>query len=394
MTASTGNPASERRELLRQLAARRSEMIPMIRRMVEQESPSFNKPAVDAMGELLAEEFSRRGARVRFHRSSKYGNHLEADWPPGDAARRARQRPVLLLGHFDTVWDVGTLASMPFRQSRGRLWGPGVLDMKAGIAQLLFAVEALRQRPGGLPRPVTALLVTDEEVGSESSRPITERLARRSDAVLVLEPSFGLQGALKTARKGVGSYTVKIGGVAAHSGLDFNKGQSAILELARQIVEISNFSEPRRGITVNPGVVRGGTRSNVVAAEAVVEVDARITRLADRARLDRKFHALRPFNRNCTLEISGGINRPPLERTAAVARLFAQAQAVAGDLGFRLGEAAVGGGSDGNFTAALGVPTLDGLGAVGEGAHALNESVLISELPRRAALLAGLIATV
>jgi glutamate carboxypeptidase len=282
---------------------------------------------------------------------------------------------------------------MPFCEKDGRLWGPGVLDMKAGIAQMLFAVDAWREVRGSLPRPVTVLLVTDEEVGSESSRPVTEALAKRSAAVLVLEPSFGPKGALKTGRKGVGDYVVKVHGRAAHAGLDPSKGHSAIVELARQILEIGTFTDKKRGITVNPGVLRGGTRTNVIAAEAEVEVDARIAHKEDAARLDRRFHRLKPFDKQCRLEISGGTNRPPLERTAAVAGLFAKAQALALeiDMEFKLTEATVGGGSDGNFTAALGIPTLDGLGAVGEGAHAAHESVVIAELGRRTALLAGML---
>jgi len=376
------------RDLLRFLGGRRAEMIATIRRLVETESPSFNKAAVDRLGQLLGAEFWRRGAGVRFHRSRRFGDHLQADFP-GE-----KGPPLLLLGHMDTVWDVGTLKAMPFRQSRGRLWGPGVLDMKTGIAQMLFAVEALRRLRGRLPRPVTALLVTDEEAGSESSRATTEKLARKSAAVLVCEPAFGLAGALKTARKGVADYTVTVFGRAAHSGLDFEKGESAVLELARQLLVMERFTDLKRGITVCPGVIRGGTETaNVVPAEAMARVDVRIPRRADATRIDRKFRALRPFNRKCRLEVSGGLNRPPLERTAAAA-LFAKAQALARELGFELAEAAVGGGSDGNFTAALGIPTLDGLGAVGEGAHAANESVLIAQLAPRTAFLARLIESI
>jgi glutamate carboxypeptidase len=292
---------------------------------------------------------------------------------------------------MDTVWDVGTLKTMPVREKNGRLFGPGVYDMKAGIAQMIFAVDTLRELRGAVPRPVTILLVSDEEVKSASSRAILTKLAKQSAAVFVLEPSAGLQGALKTARKGVGEYKVKVTGRPSHAGLDPQDGHSAIIELARQIGRIAAFNGTRRGTTVNPGIIRGGTRTNVVAAEAEVEVDARIARIADGPRLDRKFRSLRPFDKVCRLEISGGINRPPLERTPAVVGLFRKAQAAARELGFEVDEASVGGGSDGNFTAALGIPTLDGLGAVGEGAHALNESVVISEIPRRTALLARLI---
>jgi glutamate carboxypeptidase len=280
---------------------------------------------------------------------------------------------------------------MPARERNGRLYGPGVYDMKAGIAQMIFAVDALQQLLGALPRPVTVLLVSDEEVKSASSRALLTRLAKQSAAVFVLEPSAGVKGSLKTARKGVGEYQVKVTGISSHAGLDPQNGHSAIIELARQIERIAAFTDMKRGITVNPGIIRGGTRTNVVAAQAEVEVDARIARLADAQRLERKFRGLRPFDKACRLQVTGGINRPPLERTPKVVALFRHAQAAARELGFEVGEASVGGGSDGNFTAALGIPTLDGLGAVGEGAHAINESIVISELPRRTALLARLI---
>ncbi len=263
--------------------------------------------------------------------------------------------------------------------------------MKSGIAQMIFAIEALQRVRGKLPRPVTVMLVTDEEVGSESSRPLTESIAKKCAAVLVVEPAFGLNGALKTARKGVGDYTLKVNGRAAHAGLDFENGASAILELSKQVAEISKFTDLKKGITVNPGVIRGGTRTNVVADEAEAEFDLRITSTSQAKAVDKKFHSLKPFDRRCKLEVSGGINRPPLERSDKVVGLFRKAQTIACEIGWHLDEAAVGGGSDGNFTAGLGIPTLDGLGAVGEGAHARNESVLISELVRRTALLARLV---
>ena len=231
-------------------------------------------------------------------------------------------------------------------------------------------------------------------MGSNSSRKITESLAKKSSAVLVLEPSYGLHGAVKTARKGIGEYKITVHGKAAHSGLDFEKGESAVLELAKQIIEISKLTDLKRGLTLNVGAIVGGTRVNVIAAEASAWIDVRIARIKDAAGIDRKLHSLKPFNRKCRIEITGGLNRPPMERTAGVAAVFKKASQIAKDLGWTLQEAAVGGGSDGNFTAALGIPTLDGLGGVGEGAHATHESVLISELPRRAALLAHLIETV
>jgi glutamate carboxypeptidase len=265
-----------------------------------------------------------------------------------------------------------------------------VFDMKGGIAQIIFALRALREVEGGLPRPVIVWLVSDEETGSDTSRALTEKLAGQCAAVFVCEPS-GPGGALKTARKGVGGFVIKVTGRAAHSGLDFEKGHSAINELAHQIHAISGLTDSKHGITLNVGVIRGGTRTNVIAGEAVAEVDLRVAHKSDGPRMERKVKALRAVNPVCHLHIEGGINRPPLERTKQVAALFQTAQTIAQKLGFPLSEIAVGGGSDGNFTAGIGVPTLDGLGAVGDGAHASHEFVVAAELPRRAALLAGLI---
>jgi glutamate carboxypeptidase len=259
---------------------------------------------------------------------------------------------------------------------------------------MLPAIAALQEWHGGLPRPVTVFLVSDEEIGSHSSRQITERLARESDGVLVLEPAAGLRGAVKTARKGVGDFTLQVQGIAAHAGLDPGKGHSAILELSRQIVAISKLNNLRQGISVNAGVIQGGTRTNVVAAEASVDIDVRIKATQQAAALEHKLRSLRPFDKHCRLKMTGSINRPPMERTAGVAELYKKAQQVAGQFGWKIEEAAVGGGSDGNFTAGIGIPTLDGLGAVGEGAHAIHEYIVISELPRRALLLAGMIEAV
>jgi glutamate carboxypeptidase len=386
----TVKKASGARELLARIEAREQEMVLLAQKLVQLESPTQNKKAVDALGQALAEKFGRMGAQVGFHRQQKFGDHLQASFK----TEAGNSPAVLLLGHMDTVWDLGTLHSMPCRVADGRVWGPGVLDMKAGIVQMIFALRALRDTHGHLPGNVEVLLVTDEEVGSLSSRPITEALAKKSDIVFVLEPSQGLAGALKTARKGVGDYKVKVTGKASHAGVDFRAGVSAITELAYQIGVIEKFTNLKRGLTVNPGVVRGGSRSNVVAAEAEVEVDVRIPTLADARLIEKKFRGLRPRNRRSKLHISGGINRPPLERSREIAAWFARARKLAQEMGWKLQEASTGGGSDGNFTAALGIPTLDGLGGVGEGPHAANESVLIRELPRRAALLAALMASV
>jgi glutamate carboxypeptidase len=365
---------------------RRDRMVETIRQLVELESSSDDKPAVDRIAHLLAGRFEALGGHSKLHRAQQFGDHLQVDF----AGKRGN--PVLLLGHYDTVYPLGTLTSMPCRVADGRLWGPGTLDMKSGIGLMLHVIEALRAwNDDTLPRPVTVLLVSDEEVGSDSSRHITESLARRSQAVLVLEPSYGPHGAVKTARKGVAEYTLKVTGKAAHSGLDFEKGESAVTELARQILEIPKLVDLKRGLTLNVGLIQGGTRVNVIPAEATATIDVRIARMKDAADIDRKLRALKPFNRKCKLELKGGVNRPPMERTPGVAALYESARKIAQQLGWKLEEAAVGGGSDGNFTAGLGIPTLDGLGGVGDGAHATHESIVISELPRRAALIAALI---
>ncbi len=381
---------------------RRDQMVSTIRELVEIESPSDNKAAVDRVAEAVAGKFSQLGGKIRIHPAREFGNHLQVDFVGQSTSKLSNNpanKPVLLLGHYDTVYPLGTLVSMPCRVTGDKLTGPGVLDMKTGIALMIHAIAGIRDRnsaelDGALPRPVTVLLVSDEEVGSDSSRAITESLAKKAAAVLVLEPSYGFRGAVKTARKGVGEYVVRITGKASHAGLDFEKGVNAILELARQIEKISNFTDLKKGLTVNVGIVSGGSRTNVVPAEATAQIDVRITRMKDAAGIDKKMRSLRPFNRKCKIEVTGGINRPPMERNAGIAMLYKKAVSIARDLGWKLDEAAVGGGSDGNFTAGLGIPTLDGLGGVGDGAHATHEHILISELPKRAALLAGLIESI
>ncbi len=373
--------------ILEFLREQRREMLETLGRMVELESPSTDKRAVDRAVDYVAEEAETLGARLTRHRSGDYGDHLQADFAPRNSGRGR----LLLLGHLDTVWSLGTLSRMPFRIARGRAWGPGVLDMKSGVTGALFALRAVRELKLELPGKVTLLLNSDEEVGSASSRPITERLAKSSDTVLVLEPGTGLHGALKTARKGVGEFQVRACGRAAHAGVDFEKGVSAIVELARQIQRISGFTRLKRGITVNVGVIGGGTRTNVVAEEAWARVDIRIPRLANWGYLEKQFRSLKPFHPQARVEVTGELNRPPMERTRAIVALFRRARELGKPLGLDLQESSTGGGSDGNFTAALGIPTLDGLGGVGEGAHAVNESILLSQFPLRTALLARLI---
>jgi len=379
--------------LLRGARLREKKLLGLLRGLVELESPSDQKAAVDRCLEFTAKVAAGLGARIRRHRRADAGDALEARFEPPIANRRARKpasRPVLLLGHLDTVWALGTLAQMPFRIDKGRAWGPGVFDMKAGVAMALTAVDLL-QAEGLLARPVILLLVGDEETGSHASRSITEKVASRCESVYVLEPAHGPEGAYKTARKGVANYRVHVTGVPAHSGVNYEHGHSAIAELARQVGVIEGCNDLRRGITINVGTIHGGTRSNVVAAEAWAEVDARVVRSTDFPRLDRRLKNLHVQDKGCVLRIEGGLNRPPMERTGATAALYRRAATLAGTMGFSLQEAATGGGSDGNFTSALGIPTLDGMGAVGEGAHARNESIVLRELAPRTALLAAML---
>ncbi|HXC96782.1 MAG TPA: M20 family metallopeptidase [Edaphobacter sp.] len=376
----------EAQAILRAIEKRREWFQRTLRQLVEQESPSEDRAAVNAALELVISLAQEHKAHTKRHRQREFGDVLEVKF----GSVRSTQKPVLLLGHLDTVWSLGTLKQMPWREAQGRYWGPGVLDMKAGVVMALTALAVLREMK--LSRPVTLLLNSDEEVGSPISRAITEQLALDSSAVFVLEPAQGL--AYKTARKGVGLYHVEVEGVGAHSGVDFERGHSAVLELAKQIQTVSNFTDLKRKLTVNCGIIAGGTRSNVVPSYAHTEVDVRIAKASDASYVEKLFRKLKVSDPYCKLSVTGGINRPPMERKSGTIALFKKARAIAGELGFVLDEAATGGGSDGNFTAALGVPTLDGMGAVGEGAHALHESVVIEHLMPRTALLAAMIARV
>jgi glutamate carboxypeptidase len=378
------------RSLLDWLQPREQAMTKLLGRFVRAESPSFDKDAVDRFGRIVAAEWKRRGATVKLLRERERGDHLRVELRPRSEPRRNSQ--ILVLGHLDTVYDSGTIARMPFRVSRGRAWGPGTFDMKAGLVIALYAVDALASS-GYLPeKRIVFLWTSDEEIGSGSSRAAIEREAKRSDAVLVLEPAAGLDGRVKTGRKGVGEIELMVTGRAAHAGLNPGDGVNAIEELALQISRISRWNEPRRGISVNAGVIEGGTRTNVIADRARALVDLRAARSQDMRTLERKFRALRPILPGARLEICGGFNRPPMERKMSAA-LYAKAHALAKEMGVTLGEAFVGGGSDGNFTAAFGAPTLDGLGAVGENAHSPRENIVIRSLPERAALLAALLAS-
>ena len=363
-------------------------LLETIRALVERESPTHDKAAVDACGRELQSRLERIGARVTRIEQRIAGDHLRAEFgtvPPGDGPQ------ILMLGHFDTVWDVGQLAAMPFAEKDGRLHGPGIFDMKAGIAVGLLAARALFEQGPPPGARLVLLFTTDEETGSGTSRALVEAEARRSAAVLVLEPALP-GGAVKTSRKGCGVYELVVRGVAAHAGVDPGKGASAVRELARQILNVEALQDLERGVTLNVGVVAGGTRPNVVPDLATAAIDVRVPTMADAARVDDALATLRPEDPATSLQVRGAIDRPPLERTPQVVRLYELARQVAAELGHALGEGGTGGGSDGNFTAALGIPTLDGLGAVGDGAHAVHEHVVTAHLPWRAALLAGLVA--
>lgn len=389
-------PPESLRNLLADLRQQQESMTRLVGRFVRAESPSFDKAAVDRFGRLVAAEWRKRGAQVEFVRQRYRGDHIRAELPPARGHRSHRgERPpsqVLALGHLDTVYDLGTLVRMPFRVSRGRAWGPGAYDMKSGLVIALFAADALRRGGVALRKRLVFLWTSDEEIGSRTSRALIEKEARRSNAVLVLEPSSGLDGRLKTARKGVGEVELIITGRAAHAGVNPYEGVNAVHELALQIARIARFDDPRRGISVNADVIEGGTRSNVIAEKARALLDVRAARPADMRALQAKFRRLRPILPGARLEVRGGFNRPPMERSITAA-LFRHAQALAKKMDLDLQESFTGGGSDGNFTAALGVPTLDGLGGVGAGAHSPGECVLIRSLPERAALLAALLAT-
>jgi glutamate carboxypeptidase len=374
--------------LLAALRARRKEMVRLLARLACCESPSDDKEAVDRLGHIVAAEWRRRKARVVLLRQRHCGDHLRVIWPP--VARSTGQ--LLVLGHLDTVYPRGTLRTMPFRVAGGRAFGPGVLDMKGGLVIALFAVDALAQAGWTPHRRVVFLWTSDEEIGSASSRALIEREARRSAAVLVLEPANGPDGGLKTQRKGVGRTEITITGRAAHAGLAPEKGINALQEMALQIARIARISQPRRGITVIPTVAQAGSRTNVIPAAAHLELDLRAGRAADMRKVERMLLGLRPILPGARLRVDGGFSRPPLERGAS-ASLFREALQLAKAMGIALEEASVGGGSDGNFTAAMGVPTLDGLGAVGNGAHSAREHVAVRALPERAALLSGLLAT-
>jgi len=375
--------------LLSLLKPRLPQMLDLLRELTLLESPSLEKTPADRCCGFLADQWLLRGGLVHVLKQERRGNHLRIIWSPNGSRP---QHQLLVLGHYDTVYPTGTLSRMPFKISAGKAYGPGVFDMKAGIVQALFAFEALQQLKIPIAKNLVFLWTSDEEIGSESSREIIEAEARRSDAVFVLEPSLGPRGLVKTSRKGVGQAELVVHGRPAHAGLEPEKGINAIHELSAQIARIEKWNNLRRGVTINVDIVSGGTRANVVAEHAKATLDLRAWRATDMHALEKRLHSLKPIHKGAKLEITGGFDRPPMERKHSAA-LFACAKSLAKQIGVNLGEAAAGGGSDGNFTAALGVPTLDGLGAVGDGAHSPNEHIQTKSLPQRAALLAALLAS-
>ncbi|MGC1417925.1 MAG: M20 family metallopeptidase [Candidatus Acidiferrum sp.] len=375
------------KEFLRILKLRLPQMLSALQQLVLAESPSLEKAPADRCCSLLAAEWRNRGARIERISQKRHGDQLRITWWPQKSPPTGQ---LLVLGHYDTVYASGTLAKMPFRVSAGKAYGPGIFDMKAGIVQALFALETLQKMKAPLTCRLVFLWTSDEEIGSDASRKLIETEARRSDAVFVLEPSLGPRGLLKTARKGVGEAELIVHGRASHAGLAPQEGINAIHELSRQLARIQEWNDPRSGVTVNADIIEGGTRVNVIAERAKAVLDLRALRIADMRRIERRLHALRPILPGAKLEIRGGFNRAPLEHKSSAA-LFTKAKALATQMGLTLGEATAGGGSDGNLTAAVGTPTLDGLGAVGHGAHSKDEHILIHTMPARAALLAALL---
>jgi glutamate carboxypeptidase len=376
--------------LLNRLRAQTAEMVDCLRRLVECESPSLEKATADRCCTLLAKEWRGLGGMVERLPQRERGDHLRIVWQPRETAATHVSRQVLVLGHYDTVYASGTLRKMPFLVKGGKAYGPGVFDMKAGIVQALFAFKVLRELKVPLSKRIVFLWTSDEEIGSGSSRKLLEAEALKSSAVFVLEPSFGAKGLLKTSRKGVGEAELIVHGRASHAGLAPQDGVNAIHELALQIARLEKWNDLKRGISVNADIVEGGTRTNVIADKARAVLDLRALSVADMRQVEKRLRALRPIHKGAKLEFRGGFDRPPLEREMS-AVLFDRAQTIAAGMSVKLGECCAGGGSDGNLTAALGVPTLDGLGAVGDGAHSPGEYVVVRAMAERAALLGAML---
>jgi glutamate carboxypeptidase len=376
--------------LLSHFEGRRDDLLRLTRRLCVTESPSGDAAGSRAVVEVLARaarEIRAVSSVERIEAANGFGEHLRVEAFGSDGAR-----PLLILGHTDTVHPHGSLSERPWREEDGRIYAPGIFDMKIGCAVAVEVIRACAELDMRPRRPIVLLLTCDEEKGSESGRALVEREARLAESVLVLEPPAP-GGRVKTERKGTGMFVLSAEGRAAHAGLDPEKGASAVLEIARQVERLHALADPDRGTTVNVGVVRGGTHSNVVAAEARAEIDVRFTTPDEAERVERAIRVAEPFDSRVKLSVTGGLNRPPLERTPPVAALYEHARRQSALLGFDLGEASVGGASDGNFAAACGAPVLDGLGVEGDGAHAVHEHILIEGVAPRAALIAALAAT-
>jgi glutamate carboxypeptidase len=371
--------------LAKYMETRLDAMLEVVEHLVRLESPSRDKSALDVLCSSIASRFERLGLQVERLENPSGGDHLLMT-SPGESP----YAPGLVLALYDTGWPVGTLEKMPFRIEDGRAFGPGIFDMKASLMLAEFALEANTTLGLTSTRPIQLLVTSDEEIGSPTSRAIIEEQGRKSAYVLVLEPPLP-RGKLKTARKGVGRFRITVQGRAAHAGVEPEKGINAVVELAHQVLALGALADPALGTTVNVGVIQGGTTPNVVPAEATAAIDVRASTLAEAERISRAILGLLPVLAGARLELSGGFNRPPMERTPQVAALYERARVLGKSLGLDLGEGSTGGGSDGNFTAALGLPTLDGLGASGAGAHADHEHIVIEPLPRHAALLALLL---
>jgi glutamate carboxypeptidase len=379
------------RAVLEFLESRRGEMLRLTRALVETESPSGDLEGSRAVVGLLAEAAGKIEGVNSIERieSPGYGEHLRLRAFIDGAEETGA---ILLLGHTDTVHPLGSLRERPWREQEGRIYGPGIFDMKANCALALEVINACAVLDLAPRRPVVLLLTCDEETGSHTGRALVEEEAGKAESVLVLEPPV-MGGRVKTARKGTGMFTLETHGIAAHAGLEPEKGASAILEMAKQVERLHALNDPARGLTVNVGVIQGGTRSNVVAAHARAEVDLRFSTTEEATQLEETITGMQPFDERVKLTVAGGINRPPLERNSKVAALFELARGVATKLDFDLKEVSVGGASDGNFAAALNVAVLDGLGIDGDGAHATHEHIIVDDIARRGALLAGLIAS-
>jgi glutamate carboxypeptidase len=373
------------------VAHRRDEMIDELEMLVEHESPTGDVARLDALAAVIERDWVRIGAVATRHDRAGTGTHLELVWP-GPPGTRHDAAPALLVGHHDTVHDIGTLQRNPWRiDEQGRAWGPGTQDMKSGLVIARHALAALAEHGRPLARPVRMLITADEEIGSPTSQQLIRARARECAYALVFEAATS-DGAFKTQRKGVALWTVAVRGRAAHAGQNFFDGVNANVALAGLVTRLAALSDPAAGTTVNVGVMRGGTRANVVAARADAAIDVRFTSDHEARRISEALAGLHS-DLDVEIQVDGGINRPAMPRTAETARLFARAQACAKAAGFELAEAAAGGASDGNFTAAEGAPTLDGFGGVGAGLHTDEEYVLVDSLPQRAALLAAFLAT-